>query len=69
MPRQIHEIYAELGEILEKPQAFGLTTPMPFALALRLKSLRGMLQEALREQGNALDNQREHYLMSDSHRG
>ena len=66
MPRQIHEVYAELGQVLESPQAFGLGSEIPQALADRLGSMRRMLEEALKEQGSQSDDEREHYLAVES---
>lgn len=62
MARQIHEVYAELGQVLESPQAFGLGSQVPLALAERLESMRRMLEQALKEQGTPSDDEREHGL-------
>jgi hypothetical protein len=50
MRGQIHEVYTELGQVLDSPQAFGLGQHVPQPLADRLQSLRRMLQEAGKEQ-------------------
>ncbi|HEV2274205.1 MAG TPA: hypothetical protein VGR96_08570 [Acidobacteriaceae bacterium] len=46
---QIQEVYKELGQIIDRPQAFGLGSKVPQPLADRLESMRRMLQEAMRE--------------------
>ena len=33
MPDQIQEVYAELGQVLDHPEAFGLGSPVPRPLA------------------------------------
>ena len=47
----IREVYTELGQVLDSPQAFGLGQYVPQPLADRLESMRRMLEEAGREQG------------------
>ena len=49
MRRQLQEVYTELGQMLDSPQAFGLGKHVPQPLADRLKSMRLMLREAARE--------------------
>ena len=49
MPQQLQEVYAQLGEVLNDPQAFGLGGRVPGALADRLISMRRMLREAMSE--------------------
>lgn len=49
MRRQLQEVYTELGQVLDSPQAFGLGKHVPQPLADRLKSIRLMLREAARE--------------------
>jgi hypothetical protein len=49
MRRQLQEVYTELGQVLDSPQAFGLGKQVPQPLADRLKSIRLMLREAARE--------------------
>jgi hypothetical protein len=66
MPRQINEVYAELGQVLESPQAFGLGPQIPQALADRLESMRRMLEEALKQPESLSDDGREHYLAVDT---
>jgi hypothetical protein len=66
MPRQIHEVYEELGQVLESPQAFGLGPQIPPALADRLESMRRMLEQALKELESLPDDEREHYLVADT---
>jgi hypothetical protein len=56
MPGQIHEVYTELGQILNDPEAFGLGKMIPAALAGRLQSSRRMLEQALREQAVSSDH-------------
>jgi len=51
MRGQLREVYAELGQILDRPQAFGLGQCVPQPLADRLESVRRMLQEAAKEEG------------------
>ena len=51
MRGQIQEVYSELGQVLDRPQAFGLGKHVPQPLGDRLESMRRMLQEAGREQG------------------
>ncbi len=63
MARQIHEVYAELGQVLESPQAFGLSPQIPQALAERLESMRRMLEEVLKEQESLSNDESEHYLV------
>lgn len=58
MTRQIQEVYAELGQVLESPEAFGLGQHVPPPLADRLESMRRMLQQALREQETQLAHER-----------
>jgi hypothetical protein len=62
MARQIHEVYAELGQVLENPQAFGLGPQVPLALADRLGSMRRMLEESMKEQECPSDDESERYL-------
>ena len=50
MRGQIQEVYTELGQVLDSPQAFGLGQHVPQPLADRLESMRRMLEEAKREQ-------------------
>lgn len=52
MRRQIREVYTELGQVLDNPQAFGLGHYVPQLLADRLESMRRMLEKAGREQGS-----------------
>jgi hypothetical protein len=49
MPGQIQEVYAELGQVLNHPEAFGLGSRVPRPLADTLDSTRRMLEQALRE--------------------
>jgi hypothetical protein len=51
MRGQIREVYTQLGQVLDSPQAFGLGQRVPQPLADRLESMRRMLEEAGREQG------------------
>lgn len=50
MTGQIQEVDAELGHVLENPQSFGLGPKVPQPLADRLKWMRRMLEEAMKEQ-------------------
>jgi len=49
MRRKLQEVYTELGQVLDSPQAFGLGKHVPQPLADRLKSMRLILREAARE--------------------
>jgi hypothetical protein len=49
MRRHLQEVYTELGQVLDSPQAFGLGKHVPQPLAERLESMRRMLREAARE--------------------
>ena len=50
MPSHIQDVYAELGQVLNRPETFGLGRHVPQPLADRLESMRRMLKQALREQ-------------------
>jgi hypothetical protein len=49
MAGQIQEVHAELGHVLD-PQSFGMGPKVPQPLADRLKWMRRMLEQALKEQ-------------------
>lgn len=56
MPRQIQEVYCELGQLLHNPEAFGLDQALPQRLADSLQSWRRMLLQAERElEGSSSD--------------
>ena len=49
MSGEIKEVYEELGQVLNHPEAFGLGAYVPRPLAARLESTRRMLRQAIRE--------------------
>lgn len=50
MTAQIQEVYAELGQILDRPRSFGLwSVYVPQPLAETLRSMRCKLRHALNE--------------------
>jgi hypothetical protein len=50
MTVQIGQIYAELGQVLNQPEAFGLGRCVPPPLAETLASTRRMLWQTLQKQ-------------------
>ncbi len=68
MPGQIQEVYAELGQVLKHPEAFGLGPHVPRPLAARLESTRRMLWQAMREQQMPPDEDLESELAQDADR-
>jgi hypothetical protein len=68
MPGQIQEVYAELGQVLNHPEAFGLGSRVPRPLADTLDSTRRMLEQALRERQMARDGDLEMELAQDADR-
>lgn len=50
MEGQIQEVHAELGRLLDNPESFGLGPQVPQPMADRLKRMRGMLEQAMREE-------------------
>ncbi len=68
MPGQIREVYEELGQVLNHPEAFGLGPHVPHQLAARLESSRRMLRQAIKEQRMPPDEDLEIELSQDADR-
>ena len=68
MPGQIREVYEELGQVLNQPEAFGLGSQVPHKLAAKLESTRRMLRQAIREQQMPPDEDLEIELAQDADR-
>jgi hypothetical protein len=68
MPGQIQQVYAELGQVLDHPEAFGLGSRVPRPLANALDSTRRRLRQALRERQMPPDGDLELELAQDADR-
>jgi hypothetical protein len=66
---QLQQVYTELGQVLDSPQAFGLGQHVPQPLADRLESMRRMLREAATERASvSLDDDLAGELSQDADR-
>lgn len=68
MPGQMRQIYRELGQVLNQPEAFGLGEWVPHPLAETLASTRRMLWQALQKQQLRLDGNVEAEWVQDANR-
>lgn len=53
VPRQLDEVYDELGQILQQPELFGIHKQPPRRLADAVRSMRQKLRAAIRELRNS----------------
>lgn len=68
MPGQIREVYEALGQVLSRPEAFGLGPHVPRQLAAKLELTRRMLRQIIREQERPSDDDLEIEMAQDADR-